>query len=178
MQDSFEITWNGIPFVNVSRYFFPILVSNCGFEITTLSAMWPKYLHDNIIIFKSTYNINTLTFSRLPLVWPKYPGPYQYSSDNWSGYGKNIYEKSLQLTKLKLCTNNITRCIGIVYLISLRIQDHQGNTLIKSGTILQIQLYTKYNNTQNNSDLQTKPEQSTRPANMHSSICLHPFMTQ
>ena len=51
----------------------------------------------------------------------------------------------MQQLDLQFYTNNITRCIGIVNLLSARIQDHQCYTLIKFVTLFTSQLSTNYN---------------------------------
>ena len=37
------------PLYKVYRYFLPVLVSNCKFEISTVLLLCPKYRYDNII---------------------------------------------------------------------------------------------------------------------------------
>ena len=58
-------------------------------------------------------------------------------SDNSNGYEKILLENNLQLTELQFYINNIARCLGIVVILSARIQDRQFNTLIKCYTFLQ-----------------------------------------
>ena len=65
MLDSFEIILNDIPFVNSFRYLLQLLVSNCKFLINTMSPLFPKYLHGNIVILISTHNRTTLTLHHL-----------------------------------------------------------------------------------------------------------------
>ena len=49
-------------------------------------------------------------------------------SDNSSCYEKILSKKNLQLMKLQFCINNIPRCLGIVDILSARLQYHQFNT--------------------------------------------------
>ena len=50
----------------------------------------------------------------------------------------NTSWKDLQRTELQLYTNNITRFISILVLLSTRIQDHQLNTIISVSTLSQV----------------------------------------
>ena len=140
----------------VSRYFLPLLVSNCKFEISTLLPLCPKWLQDNIMILISTFNSNTLPCPILTLVCPKYPGPSQSNSDHSSGYEQILCEKNMQLTELKLYINNIARCLCIVDILSARIQYHQWYTLIKFATLFTSWLSTNHNNIQQASDINQK----------------------
>ena len=55
-----------------------------------------------------------------------------------SGYKQTLYENNMQLTELKLYINKIARCLGIVVILSARIQDHQFKLFIKCSTLLQV----------------------------------------
>ena len=148
------------PLELVSRYFFPLLVLNW-----IASRITSKSLYQ--------YAAATLPYHRSPLVWPKRPGTFHYNSDNPSGYEQTLCEKNLQLMKLQSYIKNIVRCLIIVHLIYSRVQYHKHNTLIKCDTLFTSQLSTNYNNIQQESNIQTKPEQSTIPTKLYSSIVLH-----
>ena len=49
-------------------------------------------------------------------------------SGNSSGYEQTLCEQNLQPMELQLYINNIARCLGIVDILSSRIQDHHFNT--------------------------------------------------
>ena len=68
---------------------------------------------------------------------------------------------NLQLTELQFYINNIARFLGIVVLLSERIQCHQLNTLIKCSTFFTGRLSTNHNNIQQTSDLLSNIEQYT-----------------
>ena len=59
-------------------------------------------------------------------------------------------------------------------ILSSTIQDHQWNYLIRCKNIFTSQLFTNCNNFQQDSDLLTKTEQSTRPTKLYYSLCIHP----
>ena len=67
--------------------------------------------------------------------------------------------------------NNIARYLGKVDFISVRIQYNQQNNIIQCENIFTSQISTNYNNIQQVSGLQAKPEQSTSPTKQYSSVC-------
>ena len=79
-------------------------------------------------------------------------------SDNSSGYEQTLCEKNLQLMELKFYIKDITRCLVIVYLISIR-------RLVHCGDIFRSQLYKYYINFKLGCGLQTKAYQYTSPKN-------------
>ena len=78
-----------------------------------------------------------ITYTRLNQVCINYHGTSQTISNKSSGYDQNLREKNLELKELKFYINNITRCLGIVVILSALRKYHQLNTLIKCYNLLQ-----------------------------------------
>ena len=74
-----------------------------------------------------------------------------------------LRDKNLQLTELQFYINNITRCLGIVVLLSESRQDHQWYNLIKIATLFTSQLSKNHNNIQQASNLTRISEHYTSP---------------
>ena len=73
--------------------------------------------------------------------------------------------------------NKIARCLGIVYILNIRRQDHQWKNLMKCSTIFTSWLYTNHIYIQQASDIQTKFQSILQsPQNIYSSLCLPPLI--
>ena len=103
------------------------------------------------------------TTSSISQVACNHPVYYLIILYNSSGYEKTIRKENIQLTELKFYINIIKRCLGIVIILSASRQDHQWYALIKCATIVTSRVFKNNNNIQQASDIQMKPEQSTRP---------------
>ena len=83
-----------------------------------------------------------------------------------------ICKKNIQLSELQLYTNNIARCLGIMFILSASRQDDQFNTLIKCSNLLQLyDLKITQQTSVIKSNLQAQP-------NIYSSSCIPPKHTQ
>ena len=119
----------------VSRYLFTLLLSNCKFEINTVTHI---DLYDNLT------TLNLIIQYKLSLILD-YPKSDSSSLEQARLYQKtqvvmipSLREKNLQLTELKLYINIITRCLGIVIILFERKQDNKFNTLTKCSNLLQV----------------------------------------
>ena len=75
-----------------------------------------------------------------------------------------LRENNLRLTELQLQNKNIARCIAIVDLLSVRIQDRRLKNCITCYTIFTSLLYKNHSNIQKSSGMQMKPEQYKTPS--------------
>ena len=74
--------------------------------------------------------------------------------------------------ELQIYIKNIASFLGIVNIISIRIQDHQYNILIQCDYHFTSQLSTNYINFHQGYEFKIKTEQYTPPPKLYTSLCI------
>ena len=87
-------------------------------------------------------------------------------SGNSSGYEQTLSKNNLQIIELQFYINNIASCIGIVVILSARIQDNQFITLKSDLLSYKLIVYKSHNNPNLSTFLTITPSRSTLSRSM------------